>query len=271
MDKTVIITGCSTGIGHACAHYLKDRNYRVFATARKEKDVEQLASQGFEAIQLDVNDSNSIQNAMDKILTKTNEKIYGLVNNAGYGQIGAIEDLSRKAIQDQFETNVFGLMELSNAVIPFMRKQGYGRIINISSVLGFAAIPYIGAYTASKFAVEGLSHTLRMELHTSGIKVSLIQPGPIKTSFGENSEKIFSNHIDKDASTHGKIYQKLFNRKQPPFALPPEAVAKKVLHALEASRPKPNYFVTMPTYMVAGLKRILPTRSLYFLLRKVSL
>ena len=185
--KSVLITGCSTGIGRSAAEILKQRGYRVFATARKHEDVAQLIEEGFESVQLDLANSASIHAAVKTILHKTDGKLYALFNNGAYGQAGAVEDLTRDMLREQFETNLFGTHELTNLLIPVMRRQGEGRIIQNSSVLGFVSLKYRGAYNASKYALEGLTDTLRMELKGSGIYISLIEPGPIETSFRKNA------------------------------------------------------------------------------------
>ena len=266
-DKSVLITGCSSGIGHHCAHGLARRGWRVFASARKPEDVARLRDEGLEAVQLDVDDPASIAAAVGQVLDATGGGLYGLFNNAGFGQPGAVEDLSRDAIRAQFETNLFGLMELTNRVIPVMRAAGEGRIIQNSSVLGFVAMAYRGAYNASKYALEGLSDTLRLELRGSGIQVSLIEPGPIESRFRANAHRRFLDHIDRAHSVHRERYaaiEKKLLTEGPvvPFTQGPEAVLKRLIHALESPRPKPRYYVTQPTYLFGILKRVLPARTL---------
>ncbi len=273
--RSVLITGCSTGIGRCVAIGLKQHGYRVFATARKQQDVEGLLNEGLEAHQLDVTNSASIKAAVATVLENSGGKLYGLFNNAGYGQAGAVEDLSRDALREQFETNLFGLHELTNLIIPIMRKQGEGRIIHNSSVLGLVALKYRGAYNASKYAMEGLTDTLRMELNGTGIHVCLIEPGPIKTEFRKNAYAAFKRNVDKDNSPHREIYQVLEQRlttegEVVPFTLGPEAVLKKVIHALESDKPKARYYVTIPTYGFGFLKRILPQRMMDWILIKAS-
>lgn len=270
-----MITGCSSGIGYCVALGLKQRGYRVFASARKSEDVDALLKLGLEALQLDLTSSNSIADAVREVLANTGNALYALFNNGGYGQPGALEDLSREALREQFETNVFGWQELTNHVIPIMRKQGEGRIIQNSSILGFAAMKYRGAYNASKFAIEGLSDTLRLELRGSGIMVSLIEPGPITSRFRENARIKFFKYIDPEHSAHREQYLKQRARLEKkeaaqPFTLPPEAVLKRVIHALESKHPKARYPVTFPTYLFAVLKRILPTSTLDSILYKVN-
>jgi len=251
------------------------RGYRVFATARQAEDMEKLKNQGLESVFLDLNDSSSISAAVEHVLAKTDGELFALFNNAAYSQPGAVEDLSREVLRQQFETNLFGTHELTNLVIPVMRKQGYGRIIQNSSVLGLAALPYRGAYNASKFALEGLSDTLRLELAGSGIHVSLIEPGPIESRFRANAYAMFKKNIDREHSAHRDYYQGVETRlaKQgpaQPFTLPPEAVLKKVIHALESPRPKARYYVTVPTYLFGYARRLLSTRLLDKILLKVS-
>jgi len=257
-QRSVLITGCSSGIGRHVALGLKARGYRVFATARKQEDVESLIAEGLESIQLDISSSASIQNAFDQILQKTDGVLYALFNNAAFGISGAVEDLGRDALRDIFEVNLFGTHELTRLVIPVMRKQGEGRIIQNSSVLGFVALKYRGAYNATKFALEGLSDTLRMELEGANIFVSLIEPGPIQSDFRKNAYAAYKRYIDKNNSVFREIYQQT-----------PEAVLKKVIHVLESKRPKARYYVTFPTYLFGYLKRVLPTNVMDKILERI--
>lgn len=275
MKKSILITGCSSGIGYCVAHALHQRGYRVFATARRQESVEMLLAEGLESLQLDLNNPESIQQAFAAIMQRTDGQLYALFNNGAYGLPAAVEDLNRDTLRAQFETNVFGWLELTNLVLPVMRKQGYGRIIQNSSVLGFAAMPFRGAYNASKYAIEGLSDTLRLELMGSQIFVSLIEPGPITSQFRANALKALQQYIKIDNSLHREKYRAVLNRlnKQGPavpFTLPPEAVLKRVIHALEARTPQPRYYVTVPTYLFGFLKRILSTHLLDRLLAKAG-
>lgn len=272
--KTILITGCSSGIGYATAIELKNRGHKVITSARKAEDVARLQQEGFIAVQLDLADSKSIQKAVKKTLELTDNKIDVLFNNSGFGQPGAVEDLSREVLGFQFETNVFGTQELTNLLIPVMRKQGYGRIIYNSSILGLVAMPYRGAYNASKYALEGLADTLRLELHGSNISVSLIEPGPILSSFRHNSFVLYKKNIAAADSFHKGTYSTMEERLQKEgaavaFTLPAKAVADKVVHAVESTNPKIRYYVTFPTYLFAFLKRILPASWLDNLLRRV--
>jgi len=274
-QKTVLITGCSTGIGYCVAKGLKQRGYRVIATARREESVKQLIEEGFESLLLDVSSSESIQNAFKHVMQLTDGELYALFNNGAFGLPGAVEDLTRDSLKFQFETNVFGWLELTNLVIPVMRKQGYGRIIQNSSVLGFVAMPFRGAYNASKYAIEGLSDTLRLELKDSNIFVSLIEPGPITSRFRANAVIALKQHIDIENSVHREKYLGVLerlNKEGPaaPFTLPPEAVLKHVIYALESKKPKPRYYVTFPTYLFGFLKRLLSARQMDRILGKAG-
>lgn len=273
--KSILITGCSSGIGRAVAVGLKQRGYRVFATARKPGDVKTLENKGFESHLLDLADSTSIQQAVAAVLEQAGGELFALFNNGAYGQPGAVEDLRREVLREQFEINLFGTHELTRLVIPAMRRQGYGRIIQNSSVLGLVALPYRGAYNASKFALEGLSDTLRLELHGTGIHVSLIEPGPIESRFRANAYEMFKRNIDRQHSAHRDYYrgvEKRLAKQGPaqPFTLAPEAVLKKVIHALESPRPRRRYYVTVPTHLFGVARRVLPVALLDRFLRKVS-
>jgi NAD(P)-dependent dehydrogenase (short-subunit alcohol dehydrogenase family) len=275
LNRSILITGCSSGIGYAVAHGLHAKGYRVFATARQQADVTRLQQQGLESMQLDLNDSQSIKHAVEQVLNKTDGKLYALFNNGAYGQPGAVEDLPRHVLKAQFETNVFGWLELTNLIIPTMRRQGYGRIIQNSSVLGLVAMPYRGAYNASKFALEGLTDTLRLELQGSGVYVSLIEPGPITSKFRSNALARFNAHIDKKQSFHREQYTAMLERLNKPgpaapFTLPAEAVLKPVLHSLEHKHPRARYPVTVPTFLFTYLKRLLPTVILDRILRQAG-
>lgn len=266
-ERTVLVTGCSSGIGRCLADGLRARGYRVFATARRPDDVVALAAAGFESLALDLDSSDSIHAAVDRLLARTGNGLYALINNAGYSQPGAVEDLSRAVLRAQFETNLFGTHELTARLIPVFRAQNGGRIVQISSVLGLVSLAYRGAYNASKFALEALSDTLRLELRGTGIYVSLIEPGPIATRFRDNSYAVYRVHIDPTTSAHGEPYAALERRlsagdARRPFLAPPEAVLRKVLHALESRRPRARYPVTVPTHVLAFLRRVLPDRAL---------
>lgn len=273
--KTVLVTGASTGIGYHCAKALQQDGYRVIASCRKLPDVSRLQAEGLTCIQLDVADSGSIHRAVEETLQLCDGRLYALFNNGAYGQPGAVEDLNRDTLRRQFETNFFGWAELTNALLPAMIAAGEGRIIQNSSVLGFAAMPFRGAYNASKFALEGLTDTLRLELEGTGVHVSLIEPGPILSDFRKNALAALKSNIDMQNSRHREKYENAIQRlsKKGPtqrFTLGPEAVYKRLKHALESNRPKPRYYVTFPTYLMGYLKRVLSTRRLDKILGKVA-
>ena len=274
-DKSILITGCSSGIGLCVAQGLQARGYRVFATARKAEDVARLNAEGLESLQLDLADSASIDTALTEILHRTGGRLDALFNNGAYGQPGAVEDLRREVLRAQFETNLFGTHELTCRVIAVMRRQGHGRIVTNSSILGMIGLPFRGAYAATKFALEGLTDTLRLELHGSGIHISLIEPGPIASRFRTNAFANYKENIDAEASHFRDIYrgmEKRLTKQGPaqPFTLPPAAVLVKVMHALEAPRPKARYYVTFPTRLFGVLRRLLPIAALDWVLRRVS-
>ena len=267
MNKTILITGCSSGIGIYCAYALKNDGYRVFATARNEKDVQKLEDDGFEAFKLDLNSSDSIKEAVAWTMEKCAGKLDALFNNGAYGQPGFVEDLSDAVLKKQFQTNFFGTVELTNLILPYMREQGYGRIIQNSSVLGFVAMKYRGAYNASKYALEGITDTLRLELEGSSIDVILIQPGPITSDFRKNSLKNFIANIDYKHSIHTKTYETLLERlkatkSQVPFQRGTDAVYDALKHALQSKKPKLKYRVTHATTILWFFKRLLSSRIL---------
>ena len=273
--KSVLVTGCSSGIGRCVAVGLQQRGYRVIATARGQRDLDDLEQQGLEAIHLELDQPASIAATVTQVLERCDGHVFGLFNNAAYGQPGAVEDLTWEVLEAQLRTNLLGWHELTRLLIPGMRQRGEGRIIQNSSVLGLVAMPYRGAYICSKFALEGLTDTLRLELYGSGVRVSLIEPGPIVSRFRENSHAKFKQNIDAENSVHREQYRALEARlasdgPTTAFTLPPEAVLKKVVHALESRHPRARYAVTTPTHVFAALRRLLSTRQLDWLLRRAS-
>lgn len=269
--KTILITGCSSGIGYATAKLLKDNGWRVIASCRKQADIDRLQAEGFECIQLDVQDSAQIAQAFDYI--KASGGLDAVFCNAGQGQPGCVEDLPREALRELFEINVFGVWEVMNHALKIFRAQNHGRILLTSSILGFAAMHFRGAYNASKFAVEGMADTLRHELHGSNIYVSLIEPGPILSDFRSNSLDKLTKYIDVENTAktafNQKQYQRLATKKNDnPFAKPASAVAEACLKALTDNKPKARYQVTFPTKLFWWLRRILPTTWFDFVCRK---
>lgn len=263
--RSILVTGASSGIGRCVALGLRDRGYEVFATARRDEDLRRLSEEGLQAVFLELTDSASIARAADTVLGRTGGNLYAVFNNAAYGQPGAVEDLTRDALREQFETNVFGTHEITRQLIPAMRARGEGRIIQNSSILGLVAMPFRGAYNASKFALEGLTDTLRQELSGSGIHVVLIEPGPILSRFRANALAAFHRHVDADASIHADTYRSILSKLETegpvaPFTLPPEAVLRKVIRALESPRPRTRYPVTVPAIAFSWFRRFLPAR-----------
>ncbi|QXC56748.1 SDR family oxidoreductase [Vibrio mimicus] len=275
MTKSILITGCSTGIGYMAAKQLHLRGYHVIASCRAAKDVERLKQEGLTCIQLDLTCENSINLAVEQALELSNNQLFALFNNGAFGQPGALEDLPVQAMREQFECNFFGWHHLTTRILPHFRRQGYGRIIQNSSVLGFAAMKYRGAYNASKFAIEGWTDTLRLELQDTNIHISLLEPGPIETQFRANALHAFKHWINIDQSIHHQAYRQQIERlgkahSNNRFVLPAEACLHPLCHALESSSPKIRYRITTPTKIFAVLKRLLPTRWLDKLLFKAA-
>ncbi|MDR9764245.1 SDR family oxidoreductase [Rhizobium redzepovicii] len=271
-ERSIVVTGCSSGIGAHCARALKADGWRVFATVRKPEDLPGLETDGIEAFLMDYARPETISELVDTVLQRSGGRIDALFNNGAYGQPGAVEDLSTAALRAQFEANFFGWHELTRQVIPAMRKCGQGRIVQCSSILGVVPYRYRGAYTASKFALEGLSITLRMELQGSGIHVSLIEPGPIATRFTTNALAKIREHIDVENSPHAADYVRQLARLDGSgpvnrHKLGPEAVYSVLKHALNSKNPRPHYPVTTPAKQGMFLKRLLPADLFYRLMR----
>lgn len=251
------------------------RGWRVFATCRAQKDCDRLIAEGLESFVLDQSDTASMTAAVVECLSRTGGKLDALFNNAAFGTPGAVEDLPTDALREIFETNLFGYHELTRQVIPVMRAQGHGRIINNSSVLGFAALRWRGAYNATKFALEGLTDTLRIEMRDTPIDIILVEPGPVTSSIRKNSIPHFERWIDWENAPRRALYEntlikRLYASSGPDlFELPASAVSKKLIHALESQRPRPRYYVTTPTHLIGFLKRILPTRAADWVLSRI--
>ena len=273
-QRTILITGCSSGIGLDAARGLKARGWRVFATCRQEVDCERLRGEGLESFRLDYADEASIAEAVEECLRRTGGTLDALYNNGAFACPGAVEDLPRGALREIFETNLFGYHDLTRRVIPVMRAQGHGRIVNCSSVLGLVGAKWRGAYVATKFAMEGLTDVLRIEMRGTGIDLILIEPGPIATKIRENAVPHFEKWVDWENSARREQYVSLRGRlydkkvKKDAFELGPEAVTTKLVRALEDRRPKARYYVTTPTYLMGALRRLLPPRALGWLIAK---
>jgi NAD(P)-dependent dehydrogenase (short-subunit alcohol dehydrogenase family) len=263
-QKTILITGCSSGIGYACAKGLKLKGYRVLATVRNQDDKRRLEAEGLETLMLDYRYTGSVKASAAEVARLTGGRLYALFNNGAYGQPGAVEDLSRAALEEQFAANVFGWHELTTLCLPMIRAHGSGRIVNCSSVLGLVAMKWRGAYNASKFAIEGLTDTLRLELRGSGIFVSTIEPGPIATRFVEHALNAFNKNINVENSHYKPAYERqrarLGKGGSNRFKLPPEAVLEKLVDALESPTPRAHYYVTTPTHIMAVARRVMPQR-----------
>jgi NAD(P)-dependent dehydrogenase (short-subunit alcohol dehydrogenase family) len=267
MEKSILVTGCSSGIGRHCALRLKEEGWRVFATARKDADLEALRAEGLEALKLDYADAGSIRAAFAAMMAATDGRIDALFNNGAFGQPGAVEDLATDVLRAQFEANFFGWHELTQLAVPVMRRQRTGRIVHCSSILGIIAYRWRGAYNATKFALECLASTQRMELKGTGIHISLIEPGPIESRFSQNAVERFLANVDIDNSVHAETYRHHLARLNDGggvnrFRLGPEAVYVKLRHALTAPRPRPHYPVTVPAHAMFIARRLLPTRWL---------
>lgn len=271
-SNSILITGCSSGIGYDAAKTLQARGWQVFASCRKQADVDRLNQEGLNSVLLDLASSESIDRAVAEVLQATGGTLSAVFNNGAFGTPGLVEDLSRGALADIFNTNVFGQIELTNKVLPVMRAQGHGRVVMCSSVLGFAAAPFRGAYISTKYALEGITDTLRLELRGEPIDIVLIEPGPIKTLIRQNSIPHFERWIDVDGSARRDYYESMLKprlyhpaKKKDTFELPASAVTKKLIHALENPKPKPRYYVTVPTYLAGIFKRFTSTRVFDYL------
>ncbi|RLK08168.1 SDR family NAD(P)-dependent oxidoreductase [Ruegeria conchae] len=268
MQKTILITGCSSGIGLDAAHGMRARGWRVFASCRQQRDCDRLRAQGFDSPLIDYTDTDSIASGLNQVLETTGGTLDALFNNGAHGLPGAVEDVPIEGMRLIFETNVFGWHELTRQVIPVMRAQGHGRIVQNSSVLGLVAFPWRGAYVATKYAIEGLTDTLRLELRDTDIKVILIEPGPVTSKIRVNSIPVFERFIDwKNSALRQKYEDSLLKRLYESsgndrFELPASAVTAKLAHAVESKRPRARYYVTTPTYIAGYLRRILPTRTI---------
>lgn len=261
--RCVLVTGCSSGIGLATAEVLRLRGWHVIPTARKGEDLAMLSNKGFKPIRLDLSDAASVERAVAEALVLSEGGIGALVNNAGVAQYGAVEDLTRTALEQQFAVNTFGMQDLTNRMIPHFRAQGSGRIVNVSSVFGRVTAPMVGAYCASKYAMEALSDAMRVELRGDGIAVVLVEPGPILSAFRTKSADHSTSHMHMDTGRYGDRYRRRMEKAKQPqrnemFTKPPEAVAVKIAHGLEAKRPHARYLVTIPAYAGAFLRRFAP-------------
>ncbi|MCB1476572.1 MAG: SDR family NAD(P)-dependent oxidoreductase [Rhodobiaceae bacterium] len=274
VNRTILITGASSGIGLASARTMKERGWRVFATARKPEDLAMLEGMGIEAVYLDYAEPLSIETCAKEVLERTGGTLDALFNNGAYAQPGALEDISADILRHQFEVNFIGWHALTRSLIPAMRAQGHGRIVQCSSVLGLIGMKFRGPYVSTKFALEGYCDVLRMELAPSNIRVCLIEPGPIRSRFVETALGHFRNNIDHDASPHRALYRKRLDTMEGGgaalFKLEPEAVVTKLIHAVESDRPKARYRVTVPAHLFAYVRRLASTNLMDRLLSRIS-
>ena len=273
-QKSILITGCSSGIGYDAAHGMRDLGWQVFAACRKQADCDRLRAEGFTSPRIDYQDETTFAPALEQVLEATGGTLDALFNNGAFACPGAVEDLPSGALRSIFQANLFGWHELTRQVIPVMRAQGSGRIVQCSSVLGLVTLRWRGAYNATKFALEGLRDTLRIEMRDTGIDVILIEPGPVTSKIRQNSIPHFEQWIDWENSARADQYRdqlraRLYESNGPDtFELPPSAVTRKLIHAVTARRPRPRYYVTTPTYIMGTLRRVLPTRALDWIVSK---
>jgi NAD(P)-dependent dehydrogenase (short-subunit alcohol dehydrogenase family) len=262
VSKAVLITGCSSGIGWATAKRLSEVGWRVYATARNVEKITPLEESGCRLLPLDVTDEDSMRRTVEEV--EWEEGAVGvLVNNAGYSQSGAVEAVPIEKVRAQFETNVYGLARMCQLVLPGMRRQGYGRIVNVSSMGGKLTFPGAGYYHASKHAVEAISDALRFEVEGFGIKVSVIEPGLIRTGFANAAVGSMDGPESDPYAGFDEAVAKATteNYEQGPFsrlAGEPEAVAEAIDRALSARNPRSRYAVTPSAHLFLGLRRLLP-------------
>ncbi len=262
-QKSILITGCSSGIGYDAAHGLRQDGWRVFASCRQSADCDRLRAAGFDSPRIDYADPDSITSGLAEVLSATGGTLDALYNNGAFACPGAVEDLPRGALESIFQTNLFGVHDLTRQVIPVMRAQGHGRIVNCSSVLGLVGYRWRGAYVATKFALEGLTDVLRLEMRDTPVRIVLLVPGPIASRIRENAiphfERWFTPETSARAAQYPDLTQRLYHGGPDRFQLPAAAVTAKLRRALTDPRPKARYYITTPTYMAVAMRRLLPT------------
>lgn len=263
--KSILITGCSSGIGLDAALTLDKIGWTVFATCKNQKDCRILRSKGLVSFPLDLSDSKSITRAVNKVYEKCDGKLDALLNNGAFAIPGAMEDLPRDALREIFEVNLFGQLELIRKCLPLMRANRGGKILNCSSVLGFTALPFRGAYVGTKFALEGITDSMRRENIEDNIKFVLIEPGPINTKIRQNSQKHYEKWVNKAQSIYENVYtnvleKRLYGNDYDFFELKSSAVTAKIIKALNSKKPKARYYVTTPTLFADFISRFFPTK-----------
>lgn len=263
-DRSILITGASSGIGLCAATSMAARGWRVFATVRREADAARLAAiAGVTPLVMDYADPEAVAACVDAVLSATGGRLDALYNNGAGALPGALEDITRAQLTALVESNVLGWHDLTRRIVPAMRAAGGGRIVFCSSVLGFMSMPHRGAYSVTKYAVEALADSYRLELAGSGVSVSTIEPGPIRTGFVRKSLDAFAASVDVEGSVHRDDYRRRLagmSGRPSPLSKPPEAVVRCLIHACESRRPKPIYRVTLPTAVASLAKRLMPTR-----------
>ena len=276
-ERSILITGCSSGIGYHAAGYLRDRGWRVLATCRKPEDVARLTAEGFESFPLDLADDTSVRDGAAEALLRTDGRLFALFNNGAFAVPGAAEDLPRDALRLIYETNLFGQVDLTNRILPAMHKAGRGRIINNSSILGLVSLRYRAAYVSTKFALEGITDSYRLENRTPDVHHILIEPGPVTSMIRQKSQPHFERFITPDTSVNRDVYDTIVKPrlyapagKPDRFELPPEAVSAKLFDALTRKTPRRRYFVTTPTYIANIMRRVLPTTALDWIARRIG-
>ncbi len=270
-ERVILITGCSSGIGRATAIEAAARGHRVFATARNPETLRDLESRGqIRTLALDVTDAASIRDAVAAVLAEAGH-LDALVNNAGYGQYGAAEDVTAEEWRRQFDVNLFGAIEVARAVLPAMREKRRGTIVNVSSVAGKIAIPFAAPYCASKHALEAFSDALRVEVAPFGIRVAVIEAGPIETRFGDRARAGVARML-ASPGPYSPFYKNAERAMDTDFQagkLPPEAVARVVVDAIEAANPRTRYRITRLARALILLRRFLPDRFFDRRMKKV--
>lgn len=258
--RVVIITGCSTGIGRACVPYLAARGWHVIATARRIETIRDLANENVDALPLDVADESSRVNAIEESLKLTG-RVDALVNNAAYSQSGPLAEVTLDEMRSQFETNLFGAFRLAQLALPHLRKQRSGRIVNVSSVVGRMVFPFGGLYCATKWAMEAMSDTLRVELRPYGVAVSVVEPGGVVTQFTETSERYLARFRNDPGSAYrsylrGVGFREALNISN--WGSSPQTVARSIHRAISDRFPRPRYQATIDAWLVWPLLPLVP-------------
>ncbi|MFD1343723.1 SDR family NAD(P)-dependent oxidoreductase [Litorisediminicola beolgyonensis] len=271
--KSLLITGCSSGIGYDAAKLMQARGWRVFAACRRDEDCARLREEGFESPLIDYERPETFEAALAEVLDATGGTLDAVFHNGAYAIPGPLEDVPAEAMRAIFAANFLGWHDLNNRILPVMRRQGHGRVVLNSSVLGFVGTKWRGAYVATKFALEGWADVLRLEMAPENIQVVLIEPGPIESDFRKNAVKAFERWIDWEASPRAEDYRarlldRLYKGSSGRMTLPARAVSEVLFTALDSPSPRARYRVTTPTHAMAVAKRLLPPGVMDWLLSK---